>query len=655
MVSTCDCPYSEAIWSLTQQSNDRRKAIDLIRNPRPPPEEKQLPHLLSDNERGYVVLPSARPRVESLEDWEEELLSDSDDSQTSDAGPSLPLGNDKGQGRWQGGGLGALQDGAEGSDSAERVTTDEARVMSVCGVSHYVARRALLLTNGQLDDAAQLLIGSDTAMALAQEEQELTFKASARTPRSEQKAEREEPKRATDLSALASASASTGGNLSAVLALDSDEEQLLQLLHGHNALIRLLCLIRLKLRSLHSTCIVCEAPLPAPLPTELLGHDSHSLSTGSHTPATYTRPPLRFTACFSPVCQTLFTDIFARGQQSAPSPPQPPASSPLQPPKPSPSQSATFTLAVAPTNPTSTVVASPLRLLSTQQSVSSSSTWCFGLSSMLISSPLAVDLSLTLFSYAVELYRLRSYHDTPFSVSAESPELGFISFASSSVWVDHSRLASCIRSVPSVWVMKDWAQSQPRLLQEKLDAIDLLMGPLLHWLMLEGPVQLRQLQGEQRLPSLGVGAQFALLDDAVDFSQLVPSSFRFFLAPAASWHSVLREGIPAWIRRQEDPGQIHPFNCYSCSFTGTALPDSMWLRSTLPAHCTLVGLAELQGKEPAADRKTEPVLRYLLLSHGLNPLPDWDLNSIAQQVLRRDYGLHGRLPRGTEVDYTKEE
>ena len=321
--------------------------------------------------------------------------------------------------------------------------------------------------------------------------------------------------------------------------------------------------------------------------------------------------------------------------------------------------------------------------LSSSTAPSSADSWWLALSAyLLISSTQEVELSLTLFSYAVEQHRLQSYQvrpaphfspsrssrpppssltllgvcavvceqDTPFGVSAVCPDLNErISFASATAWVNYQLLMACIRMVPSVRDMRSWAEQRPAVLQEKLDELHVLVGPLLYWLMTEGRLRLRELRVKERLVHEdSVCLQFAVLDGGVEPGSCLAGRLRYFTAPASAWHGILRERLPGWRERHASMEDISGFytadrNRSTCDPQG--LPPSMWPHSTLPPDSSLVGVVEDQSR--GAD--VEPVLRYLFLTRGA-ALPRGDAYSVRLDVQHVDAILHGPNARAVLME-----
>ena len=234
VVSTCDCSWLTAIQALVQCKNDQNRAIEAIVKEQAAAAEREAAakprgsKKTSSSSKGSKAKP-AKKKPKTAASYISSLFT----SSVADTAPDSP----------------PVLIPAPVPAPTTTPNKAESSVMSACGVSLYVARRALALCNGAVEGAMDLLSSEQTIEDLEAEEANTTAAHSSLLPAAS-------PSLVSNTSSSISFSSDAGPQ--------SEEDQLLSLMAQHNYLVRLLRFIKQKIHRIHSTCMLCEKPLAFP-------------------------------------------------------------------------------------------------------------------------------------------------------------------------------------------------------------------------------------------------------------------------------------------------------------------------------------------------------------------------------------------------------
>jgi len=119
---------------------------------------------------------------------------------------------------------------------------------------------------------------------------------------------------------------------------------------------------------------------------------------------------------------------------------------------------------------------------------------------------------------------------------------------------NHKKLLDVLDSIPSIKNMSGWKDSAD--LKAYLDSIDLLIYPLLVWLITTNCAYLRQLRPKERFNDVKTPFQYVMVSSSSKREQMFNraketakkrtgkgSIYMFHGSPIGNWHSILRTGL----------------------------------------------------------------------------------------------------------------
>ena len=200
------------------------------------------------------------------------------------------------------------------------------------------------------------------------------------------------------------------------------EEELIGLFSPHNLLVRLLSFVRLKMHSIHSTCVLCEKELPF--------------------------PALNLSICSSALC-TLSYEEMGVG---------------------------------------------------------------FDVASAIVAAPLLIDLYLSMFASAVAARHLPFARPTNVTaVTSRSSGAQTRTFLDAAGDIDFALLDATLSLIPAVDELVALIRRGRERFVQVMNALDVLIIPLLRWLFISCPTYIRPLAQEERFANMVTPHQFVLL------------------------------------------------------------------------------------------------------------------------------------------------
>ena len=143
-------------------------------------------------------------------------------------------------------------------------------------------------------------------------------------------------------------------------------------------------------------------------------------------------------------------------------------------------------------------------------------------------------------------------HALPQASGADADDMTAVGIEMPKDQMDLQALKKTVSGIPSVADMSQWAvRGGSSLLRQELDKIDVLIYPLLRWLVTTNKAHLRRLREDEQFSSLGSPHQFVLMSGPVEREQEFQSLKRanggsLFLwhgSDAGNWHVILRTSL----------------------------------------------------------------------------------------------------------------
>lgn len=220
--------------------------------------------------------------------------------------------------------------------------------------------------------------------------------------------------------------------------------------------------------------------------------------------------------------------------------------------------------------------------------------------------PMVVDLLISCTMIAAQDKRLHFVTPVDVSVFSEGKELNF---KLANGQLDQDKVVATLHKCPSVPELHKYATNGDLLSQ--LQALDVLLVPLLRWILISNRAHLRLLTDKERIPEIQTPYQFVMLSNTPEaearFQQLKRqtemkkpqgSFYAFHGSPTGNWHSILRVGLKNMSNTQyQKHGAAYGSGVYMADNSHDSLAycgqTRGWERSQMSAHFNCLALCEV--------------------------------------------------------------